>query len=142
VLAARRRNETGLAICLAHVRRSATVKNPPSRPFAELAHLPLHAVMPKLRARVESLTLAEMEALLGWAAETPSPPGAPSSLAEAAAVVVGLAPAGSKLAEIERAVLRHALEETRWNVSAAARLLGVDRKRLERKIARHRLGDR
>jgi transcriptional regulator of acetoin/glycerol metabolism len=116
------------------------VKPPPPRPFSDLAHLPLHEVLPKLRARVESLTLAEVEALVRPARETPSSPVAPSSLAEAAAVVVALAPPGSRLAEIERAVLRHALEETRWNVSAAARLLGVDRKRLERKIARHRIG--
>jgi transcriptional regulator of acetoin/glycerol metabolism len=118
------------------------VKPPLPRPFSELAHLPLHEVLPKLRARVESLTLAEVEALVRPAAGSPSSPAAPSSLTEAAAVVVGLPTPGSKLAEIERAVLRHALEETRWNVSAAARLLGVDRKALERKIARHRLGGR
>ena len=35
--------------------------------------------------------------------------------------------------------LRAALAETGGNVSAAARILDVDRKRLERKIARHRL---
>ncbi len=100
------------------MKRSAPVKNPPPRPFAELAHRPLHAVIPKLRGRVESLMLAEVEALLGWAGEAPSSRGAPSLLAEAAAVVVALAPPGSKLEEIERAVLRHALEDTRWNVSA------------------------
>ncbi len=113
------------------------MKNPPFHPFAELAHLPLHEVMPKLRARVESLTLAEVEALLRPAAATASS-APPSSLAEAAAVVVGLPVSGSKLAEIERAVVTHALEVCRGNVSAAARLLGVDRKALERKIARHR----
>ncbi|MBA3842641.1 MAG: AAA family ATPase, partial [Actinobacteria bacterium] len=59
----------------------------------------------------------------------PSPSAAPSSLAAAVAVVVGLAPAGSKMAEIERAVIRHALAETGGNVSAAARILDVDRKR-------------
>ncbi len=116
------------------------MKNSPPRPFAELAYLPLHAVMPKLRARVESLTLAEVEALLGWAAaEAPSSPGAPSSMAEVAAVVVGLPTPGSKLADVERAVIRHALEESRGNMSAAARLLGVERKRFERKVARYRL---
>jgi DNA-binding NtrC family response regulator len=114
------------------------VKNPPPRPFAELAHLPLHEVMPKLRACVDRLTLAQVEALVRPAAEVPSSPAAPSSLAEAAAVVVGLPVPGSKLAEIERAVVHHALEMCRGNVSAAARLLGVDRKTLERKIARHR----
>lgn len=118
------------------------VKPPPPRPFAELAHLPLHAVLSELRARVDSLTLAEVEALMRPFAKAPSSPGAPSSLAEAAAVVVGLPTPGSKLREIERAVIRHALGETRGNLSGAARLLGVDRKALERKIARHRLDRR
>ena len=46
--------------------------------------------------------------------------------------MVGLPTPGSKLGQIERAVIHHALEETVGNVGAAARLLGVDRKVLER----------
>src|SRR5262249_28338449 len=40
---------------------------------------------------------------------------------------------GSKLDVIERAVLHHAIETCGGNKSAAARLIGVDRKALERK---------
>src|SRR6185295_7277592 len=43
---------------------------------------------------------------------------------------------GSKLDLIERAVLHHAVEMCSGNKSAAARLLGVNRKSLERKLDR------
>jgi DNA-binding NtrC family response regulator len=43
---------------------------------------------------------------------------------------------GSKLRAIERAVLHHAIETCGGNKSAAARLIGVDRKALERKWER------
>ena len=46
---------------------------------------------------------------------------------------------GSKLHVIERAVLHHAVEACGGNKSAAARLIGVDRKALERRW--ERLGD-
>jgi DNA-binding NtrC family response regulator len=48
-------------------------------------------------------------------------------------------PTGEKLREVERSVLAHAMATTHGNVSAAARLLGLDRKALERKLLRHRL---
>ncbi len=115
------------------------VSPPPPHPFAELARLPLREVVPRLRARLDTLTLAEVEALLRPMAPSPSASPPPSSLAAAVAAIVDLAPRESKLAEIERAVIRHALEETDGNVSAAARLLGVDRKQLERKVSRYRL---
>ena len=102
-------------------------------PFAEFASLPLRDAVSKRRLRLGPLTLAEVEVLV-----QPLAP-APSSLAAAAAVVVGLPPPGSKLAEIDRAVIQHALDEVNGNVSAAARLHGVDRKQLQRKVARHRL---
>jgi DNA-binding NtrC family response regulator len=43
---------------------------------------------------------------------------------------------GSKLDVIERAVLHHAIETCGGNKSAAARLIGVDRKALERRWER------
>ena len=43
---------------------------------------------------------------------------------------------GSKLDVIERAVLHHAVEMCSGNKSAAARLLGVHRKSLDRKLER------
>jgi DNA-binding NtrC family response regulator len=45
---------------------------------------------------------------------------------------------GSKLRTVERAVLRRAMEISGGNKAAAARLLGVDRKMLERKLERDR----
>ena len=117
------------------------MKIPPLLPpslFESVAQLPLHRVVPALRSQLDRLTLEEVARLVRPAA-TSTAPAAPSSLATAAAVVVGLPTPGSKLAEIERAVIRHALEEVHGNISAAARLLSVDRKALERKIARHRL---
>lgn len=48
---------------------------------------------------------------------------------------------GSKLDLIQRAVVKHALATTGGNVSAAARLLGIDRKALERKLARYGRGE-
>lgn len=47
---------------------------------------------------------------------------------------------GSKLDAVQRAVVTHALAECAGNVSAAARLLGVERKALERKVVRYRRG--
>jgi DNA-binding NtrC family response regulator len=44
---------------------------------------------------------------------------------------------GSKLRVIERAVLQHAIESCGGNKAAAARLVGVDRKVLERRWERH-----
>ncbi|WP_437944190.1 sigma-54 dependent transcriptional regulator [Sorangium sp. So ce281] len=44
---------------------------------------------------------------------------------------------GSKLRVIERAVLHHAIESCGGNKAAAARLIGVDRKMLERRWDRH-----
>lgn len=47
---------------------------------------------------------------------------------------------GSKLRVIERAVLHHAIESCGGNKAAAARLIGVDRKMLERRWDRHVAG--
>jgi len=48
---------------------------------------------------------------------------------------------GSKLRVIERAVLHHAIESCGGNKAAAARLIGVDRKMLERRWDRHSSGE-
>jgi DNA-binding NtrC family response regulator len=66
-------------------------------------------------------------------AVTASPQG---SLETIARMTVEL-PTNKKLREVERSVLTHALATTDGNVSAAARLLGLERKALERKLARH-----
>jgi hypothetical protein len=45
----------------------------------------------------------------------------------------------SRLAQVEDALVRVAVQRCKGNVSAAARLLKVDRKSLERKVRRHKL---
>jgi DNA-binding NtrC family response regulator len=59
---------------------------------------------------------------------------APSQVDELARAVLALpGEVGSKLDVIERAVVRFAMEASRGNKSAAARMIGVDRKALERR---------
>lgn len=60
---------------------------------------------------------------------------------ELARKVLELPVEGSKLDVIQRAVVQHAVATTGGNVSAAARLLGMDRKALERKLARYARGE-
>jgi DNA-binding NtrC family response regulator len=48
-------------------------------------------------------------------------------------------PEGMRLDEVEREVLRNALEQTSWNVSKAARLLGVSRDTLRYRIEKYQL---
>ncbi len=59
-----------------------------------------------------------------------------------AAEVLALPERGSKLDLVQRAVVVRALKESGGNISAAARSIGVDRKVLERKIARYKLKKR
>jgi transcriptional regulator of acetoin/glycerol metabolism len=47
---------------------------------------------------------------------------------------------GSKLDEVERAIVAHAYQTSGGNVSAAARLLGIDRKAMERRLVLFGLG--
>ena len=111
-------------------------------PLGALARLPLRDVVPELQARLSTLTLAQVEALVRGMSALAAPgreaASAPASLEQVAEVVLALRTPRSKLAELERVVVLHALEVTNGNVSAAARLLGVDRKQVERKVARHR----
>jgi DNA-binding NtrC family response regulator len=53
--------------------------------------------------------------------------------------VLALPEKGSKLDLVQRAVVARALKESGGNISAAARSIGVDRKVLERKIARYKI---
>jgi two-component system, NtrC family, response regulator AtoC len=48
-------------------------------------------------------------------------------------------PEGMRLDEVERELLRKALEQTSWNVSQAARLLGVSRDTMRYRIEKHHL---
>ncbi len=100
----------------------------------EFARTPLDQVITQVTSRLEKMPLMELEALVLGEAEA----GAPPSLDAFAQSILSLPTRGSKLAEAERSVVTHALQMTEGNVSAAARLLGVDRKALERKIARYK----
>ncbi|GBC80960.1 Transcriptional regulatory protein ZraR [bacterium HR10] len=48
-------------------------------------------------------------------------------------------PVGKTLAEVERQHIQRILQETRWNISQAARLLGIDRVTLYNKIRKYQL---
>jgi transcriptional regulator of acetoin/glycerol metabolism len=61
------------------------------------------------------------------------------TLDEIARAILALPAGGHRLRDVERTVVAHALVKTHGNVSAAARLLGTDRKALERRIERHKI---
>jgi len=62
-------------------------------------------------------------------------------LSSLAKQVVTLQVPGSKVDFVSRAVVMYALSSSNGNVSAAARMLGIERKAMERKIARYRSGN-
>jgi transcriptional regulator of acetoin/glycerol metabolism len=64
------------------------------------------------------------------------------TLDEIARAILALPAGGHRLRDVERTVVAHALAKTQGNVSAAARLLGTDRKALERRIERHQIAVR
>ena len=123
-----------------------------SRPESWLrgfSSVPLDQVISEVTTSLERMPLAELEALvLGASGSGTRGPGAGGStggqahplpsLETFAHGILALPTRGSKLEEAERSVVTHALQMTDGNVSAAARLLGVDRKALERKIARYK----
>lgn len=74
--------------------------------------------------------LAEIGEDLGGAPETPLP------LERLARAILDLPASEPKLSAVERAVITHALAVTNGNKSAAARLLGMDRKAFDRKARR------
>jgi DNA-binding NtrC family response regulator len=101
--------------------------------------LALEDLMDEITRRVSKMTLDELVAVLPRLEHGGEP--AAKSLDGVARSVLSL-PSPRRLRDAERAVVAHALETTGGNVSAAARLLGIDRKALERKIRRHGLGRR
>jgi DNA-binding NtrC family response regulator len=94
------------------------------------------------------MTIADVAALLGGqpasvTSEHVSAGGAPpSNLDEIARAVLALPDCRHRLREVERAVVARALLTTKGNVSAAARLLGTERKALERRIERYKIAVR
>ena len=59
-----------------------------------------------------------------------------TTLREVVNLVLGLNKKGSKLDIVESALVVEAFKRTQGNLSAAARMLGCDRKRFERKLAK------
>ena len=104
---------------------------------------PTH-ILDDLAQRIRDVRLEALPDFVLALEEATSPRGKPGAaddvLKSLAKKVSELAVAGSKLDAIQRAVVMHALAECGGNVSAAARLLGVERKALERRVARYRRG--
>ncbi len=99
--------------------------------------------MRELRNVVERLVLLADDDLIDvpvleeLASERP-PPDAATEIDRLARALLALPERlGSKLRVMERAVLHHAVESCGGNKAAAARLIGVDRKVLERRWDRH-----
>ena len=88
-----------------------------------------------IQQATQRLRHATLEELAGIVNGIPSKPPTAEALAH---IIVNLPERGSKLLAVERAVVLHAWETAGGNVSAAARLLGIDRKQMERKLAKAR----
>jgi transcriptional regulator of acetoin/glycerol metabolism len=99
-------------------------------PLNDLTGVPLDQLLVKAMDRLRGATLDELSALLK---PSSSVIATDDALARA---ILALPGKGSKLGAAERAVVLHALNQCGGNVSATARLLGIDRKALERKIRR------
>jgi ActR/RegA family two-component response regulator len=103
-----------------------------SSPIQSLSNIPIERLLPTAAERLKHATLDELATILsGKSTLVPST----EQLAE---MILALPEKGSKLDAVQRVVVLHALEVSGGNVSAAARLLGMERKALERKIARAR----
>jgi DNA-binding NtrC family response regulator len=103
-----------------------------SPPIQSLSNVPIDRLLPIAMERLKHATLDELATILsGKSTVVPST----EQLAE---MILALPEKGSKLEAVQRAVVLHALEVSGGNVSAAARLLGMERKALERKLARAR----
>ncbi len=116
----------------------------PTQRSNSLARSPLNEIAPKLAAIISKMTLDDVAALLaGGAAHTAAAaPAASRGLAGIDAIaeaILALPDSKHRLREVEKAVVAHALAKTKGNVSAAARMLGVERKALERRVERHKL---
>jgi two-component system, NtrC family, response regulator AtoC len=86
-----------------------------------------------LRARHPLIDAADLEELLP-AGTAPHAPAAPGRELESTAIAKG-----ETLAEVEKAHIERVLAQCEWNRSAAARVLGIDRRTLYSKIQRHGL---
>ena len=99
-------------------------------------------IIDDLQAGIRGVRLSNLpdvvEALERGAAPRGGAPGDADVVDGIARRVAELEIGGSKLDAIQRAVVMQALAECDGNLSAAARLLGMERKALERRVARYR----
>jgi ActR/RegA family two-component response regulator len=99
-----------------------------------LEAVPIEKLLPKATDLLKNASLEDLASILAGKG------AAPRSADDLAPIVMALATKGSKLAAVERAVVLHAFATCGGNVSASARLLGIDRKAMERKLAKARRG--
>ena len=110
----------------------------------------LHSLL-ELKLQVEELRRrldVERPAREGWIGDVPAPASIGAGVPVVAAIepreqapppnVVTIAP-GTKMADVERAVIEAALKETRGNRRRAAELLGIGERTLYRKIKEYRM---
>ena len=107
-------------------------------PFSKLRSVPI-SDLPKfdLEARLLSMPLFELAKIL---ADPPSPPFDVEAAARAFVEDLSRTPAHKRmnaLHHIEEAIIYAAIQNTNGNVSAAARLLRVERKAMERRARKY-----
>jgi DNA-binding NtrC family response regulator len=95
----------------------------------------LDQIMRKLRKVPVSELPAVLEAIEAAGAKKRGKRGGGALVQHLARRAVEAEIEGSKLDEVERAIVAHAFETAHRNVSAAARLLGIERKTMERRLA-------
>jgi transcriptional regulator of acetoin/glycerol metabolism len=108
----------------------------------KVLEVPLNQLRRTVLECIDAMTLAEVAnlwtaiekgAVLGGGGVTPS-------LDRVARDVVAITGAGkSNLQQVEKAVIAHALATSGGNVSATAKLVGLERKSVERKIRKYGL---
>jgi DNA-binding NtrC family response regulator len=101
----------------------------------------LAELLPALPALVGKMTLDKILSFIVAGAPLDVPPSTEASagLTSIARAILALPDSRHRLRDVERAVVAHALASTKGNVSAAARLLGTDRKALERRVGKYKI---
>ena len=95
-----------------------------------LATVPIENLLAAANEKLKHATIDELATLLAGGKPTVD------STAQIAEMILAMPAEGSKLDHVQDALVLHALEASGGNVSAAARLMGEERKSMERKIAR------
>ena len=108
----------------------------PASSFETLSNIPIDRILPLVMEKLQRSTLDELGALLGGRGTAVPTPD------DLAKMILALPEKGSKFHVVQNAVVLHAVAASGGNVSAAARLLGIERKAFERKLARARRSKR